>query len=180
MISRQTFVLFINQIQSIFTRRQHFLIEIILNLKKNCWVTTPLSVHMYLVHFACHKIVPRVRAQMLHSEIHIAKYFLFWYFLIQCTSKKTTLTHCPHIHVWRKVELCKIARHEIVKKKTPPHPLKTHRKLNIVFLPCFLLSLVKALYRERLQVCTSYKVLTSCWRGVFLCRATLEINVPGF
>lgn len=89
-------------------------------------------------------------------------------------SKKTTLTHCPHIHVWRKVKLCKIARHEIVKKKNPPHPLKTHRKLNIVFLPCFLLSLVKALYRERLQVCTSYKVLTSCWRGVFLCRATLE------
>lgn len=82
---------------------------------------------MYLVHFACHKIVPRVRAQMLHSEIHIAKYFLFWYFLIQCTwtwtcLKKTTLTHCPHIHVWRKVKLCKIARHEI--KKNPPHPLK--------------------------------------------------------
>lgn len=134
---------------------------------------------MYLVHFACHKIVPRVRAPMLHSEIHIAKYFFFWYFLVhELVIKKTTLTHCPHIHVWRKVILCKIARHEIKKKNTTP--LKTHRKLYIVFLPCYLLSLVKALYRERLQVCTSYKVLMSCWRGVFLCRATLEINVPGF
>lgn len=141
---------------------------------------------MYLVHFACHKIVPRVRAQMLHSEIHIySQIFLvlilsYTVYMNMNLSKKTTLTHCPHIHVWRKVKLCKIARHEIVKKKNPPHPLKTHRKLNIVFLPCFLLSLVKALYRERLQVCTSYKLLTSCWRGVFLCRATLEINVPGF
>lgn len=169
MISRQTFVLFINQIQSIFTRRTTFLNWNNSKFKKNCWVTTPLSVHMYLVHFACHKIVPRVRAQMLHSEIHIAKYFFFWYFLVHEHElvKKTTLTHCPHIHVWRKVKLCKIARHEIVKKKKTPHPLKTHRKLYIVFLPCFLLSLVKALYRERLPVCSSYKVLMSCWRGVF-------------
>lgn len=137
-----------------------------MNLKQKCWVTTPLSVHMYLVHFVCHKIVPRVRARMLHSEIHIAKYFLFWYFLIQCTwtwtcLKKTTLTHCPHIHVWRKVKLCKIARHEIL-KKNPPHPLKTHRKLYIAFLPCYLLSLVKALYRERLQVCT-HELLEGCF-----------------
>lgn len=140
-----------------------------MNLKQKCWVTTPLSVHMYLVHFVCHKIVPRVRARMLHSEIHIAKYFLFWYFLVhehELVKKNNTHT-LPTYTCMKKGKIMQNCKAWNCKKKNPPHPLKTHRKLYIAFLPCYLLSLVKALYRERLQVCTSYKVLTSCWRGVF-------------
>lgn len=121
MISRQTFVLFINQIQSIFTRRTTFL-----NWNNSKFKKKLLSHYTFIRAYVPSTPATKSSIEWEHkcyirkfTLLNISSFDTFLYMNMNLF-KKTTLTHCPHIHVWRKVKLCKIARHEILKKTTTP------------------------------------------------------------